>query len=244
MERRRQPSIATFFAADSLATGRTVTLSEDVAQHARVRRIEPGDAIHLTNGRGSLATAVLERLTKGQAEARVEHIEELPRPASLRLFLPVADRERMLWLAEKGAELAITAWQPVMFHRSASVSPRGEGEKFAQKVRARMIGALEQSCGAWLPEILPELSLSDALVRAEAQDAARYYLERGGGPLIGQRPRAADVMIGPEGGVEDEERLLIIERHHWLPVSLGETTLRFETAGVVAAGILRALLTS
>ncbi|HEY2852898.1 MAG TPA: RsmE family RNA methyltransferase [Gemmatimonadaceae bacterium] len=242
MERRGHPSIATFFADDSLATGRTVTLSEDVAQHARVRRIEPGDAIHLTNGRGSLATAVLERLTKSQGEARVEQVEELPRPASLRFFVPVADRERMLWLAEKGTELAITAWQPVMFHRSASVSPRGEGEKFAQKVRARMIAALEQSGGAWLPEILPELSLSDALVKAEAQDAARYYLERGGDPLMGARPRAADVMIGPEGGVGDEERLLIIERHHWLPVSLGETTLRFETAGVVAAGILRGLL--
>jgi 16S rRNA (uracil1498-N3)-methyltransferase len=241
VERRRQPSIATFFADDSLATGRTVTLSEDVAQHARVRRIGAGDAIHLTNGRGSLATAVLERLTKSQAEARVEQIEELPRPASLRLFVPVADRERMLWLAEKGAELAITAWQPVMFHRSASVSPRGEGEKFAQKVRARMVSALEQSGGAWLPEILPELSLSDALVRAAAEDAARYYLERGGGLLIGERPRAADVRIGPEGGVADDERLLIIGRHHWLPVSLGETTLRFETAGVVAAGILRGL---
>jgi 16S rRNA U1498 N3-methylase RsmE len=38
--------------------------------------------------------------------------------------------------------------------------------------------------------------------------------------------------------------MLIVERHGWLPVSLGDTTLRFETAGVVAAGLLRALLAS
>ena len=240
MERRRHASVATFFADDSLATAQTIALSEDVAQHARVRRMEPGDAIRLTNGRGSLAMAALVRLTKSQAEARIEQVENTPRPAALRLFVPVADRERMLWLAEKSAELGITTWQPVMFHRSASVSPRGEGEKFAQKVRARMISALEQSGGAWLPEILSELSLPEALVRAEQRPSERYYLERGGTPLTGQHPSAADVLIGPEGGVDDDERLLIIERHGWIPVSLGETTLRFETAGVVAAGILRA----
>jgi 16S rRNA U1498 N3-methylase RsmE len=49
-------------------------------------------------------------------------------------------------------------------------------------------------------------------------------------------------MVGPEGGVEDDERMLIVDRHGWLPVSVGETTLRFETAGVIAAGLLRGLL--
>ena len=241
MERRRHAAVATFYADESLAADRSVDLPDDVAQHIRVRRIEVGDTIRLTNGRGSLANAVLERLTKSHATARVEHVESIPKPATLRLFVPVADKERMLWLAEKSAELSISVWQPVIFHRSASVSPRGEGEKFAQKVHARMIGALEQSGGAWLPEIGEELSLSEVLVRADESDSKKYFLERGAEPLIGERARGADVLIGPEGGVEDQERLLIIERHHWLPVSLGETTLRFETAGVVAAGILRAL---
>ena len=242
MERRRHATVATFFADEPLAAERSVELSDDVAQHLRVRRIESGDTIRLTNGRGSLAMATLQRLTKSNATARVEQVEEVPKPATLRLFVPVADKERMLWLAEKSAELSISVWQPVMFDRSASVSPRGEGEKFAQKVRARMVGALEQSGGAWLPDIASELSLADALVRADDADTERYFLERGGKPLLAERPTAADVLIGPEGGVGDEERLLIVERHRWLPVSLGETTLRFETAGVVAAGILRTLL--
>ena len=242
MERRRHATLATFFADEVLAADRSVDLSGDVAQHLRVRRIESGDTIRLTNGRGSVATAVLERLTKSHAMARLEQVEVVAKPATLRLLVPVADKERMLWLAEKSAELSISVWQPVMFERSASVSPRGEGEKFAQKVRARMVGALEQSGGAWLPEIASELSLAEALVRAEELDAERYFLERGGKPLVAERPTAADVLIGPEGGVDDQERLLIVERHRWLPVSLGDTTLRFETAGVLAAGILRSLL--
>ena len=51
-------------------------------------------------------------------------------------------------------------------------------------------------------------------------------------------------MIGPEGGIEDDERTLIVDRYGWLPVSLGDTTLRFETAAVIAAGVLRSLMTN
>ena len=105
-----------------------------------------------------------------------------------------------------------------------------------------MIGALEQSGGAWLPELCPELSLEDALVRAERLDAERLLLERGARSLMTRRPQAADAMIGPEGGIQHEERMLIVDRHGWLPVSVGDTTLRFETAGVIAAGVLRGLL--
>ena len=53
---------------------------------------------------------------------------------------------------------------------------------------------------------------------------------------------AADAMLGPEGGFEREEVQQILDRGTWIPVSLGENTLRFETAGVLAAGILRAHL--
>jgi 16S rRNA (uracil1498-N3)-methyltransferase len=104
-----------------------------------------------------------------------------------------------------------------------------------------MIGALEQSGGAWLPEILPELPLEDALVRSEASDDHRFLLERGGAPLVGVRPATAAVMVGPEGGIEPTERSLIVDRHGWVPSSLGDTTLRFETAAIVAVGLLRAL---
>lgn len=242
MDRRHHAAVATFYAAEPLAAGRSIVLSDDAAQHARVRRLEIGDALHLTNGSGSIADGVLERLTKSSAMVRIEQCRDVPAPPRLELFVPVADKERMLWLAEKSAELAVSAWQPVLFRRSSSVSPRGEGEKFLEKVRARMIGALEQSSGAWLPEIRTELPLDAALVRSSAREASRFFLERGGAPLMGQIPRTTDVMIGPEGGVEDDERHLIVDAHGWLPVSLADSTLRFETAGVVAAGILRALM--
>jgi 16S rRNA (uracil1498-N3)-methyltransferase len=242
VERRSLPSLATFFVDESLAAGRSVSLPEDAVQHARVRRLAAGDALRLTNGRGVVAEGTLERLTKNAASVQLSAIQEVPRPPLLRLFVPIADRDRMLWLAEKCAEIGVSVWQPVLYHRSASVSPRGEGEKFAQKVRSRMVSAVEQSGGAWLPEIMQEAPLAEALVRAERVVAARYLLERGGKMLVLERPSAADVMIGPEGGIEPTERSLIVDESGWVPASLGETTLRFETAGVIAAGVLHALL--
>jgi len=242
VERRDRSSVATFFADESLAAGARVELDEAAAQHARVRRLEVGDALDVTNGRGSIGHGTLERLTRSSAGVSLDSVSEVPRPPELRLFVPVADRERMLWLAEKSAELAVSEWQPVLFHRSASVSPRGQGDAFMRKARARMIGALEQSKGAWLPALGEELSLEDALVRAARTEAERFLLERGGPSLVTKRPRAASAMIGPEGGIEPEERILIVDRHGWLPVSISETTLRFETAAVIAAGVLRGVL--
>jgi len=243
VERRDRASLATFFADESLAVGATIELSEGAAQHVRVRRLAIGDTVQVTNGRGSIAGGRLARLTKKGAAVEVDRVDEVARPRVLRLFVPVADRERTLWLAEKSAELAVTSWHPVHFRRSASVSSRGEGEPFRRKVHARMIAALEQSAGVWLPEITPETSLPDALVRAAGANVGeRFLMDRDGSPLVARGPSAADVMIGPEGGLEPDERTLILEHHGWVPASLGDTTLRFETAGIVAVGILRALL--
>jgi 16S rRNA (uracil1498-N3)-methyltransferase len=244
VERRDRSTVATFFADAALATGARIELSEDATQHARARRLEIGTAIRLTNGRGTLGHGRLERLTRKDAVAVIDDVLVIAPQPHLRLFVPVADRDRMLWLAEKCAEVGVTEWQPVVFRRSASVSPRGQGEAFMRKARARMIAAIEQSGSAWLPELGPELPLTDALVRGGDANGDRLLLERGAQSLVRLRPRAADAMVGPEGGIEDDERSLIVETYGWLPVSIGETTLRFETAGVLAAGVLRALLTT
>ena len=242
MERRDRAGVATFYSDAALEPGARVELDESAAQHAKVRRITEGESIRVTNGRGSVGLGTLERLTRHSAVVSLDTVNAVPAPPRLRLFVPVADRERMLWLAEKSAELAVSEWQPVLFHRSASVSPKGQGEAFLRKARARMVGALEQSGGAWLPDLCSELSLEDALVRANEHAADRLVLERGGQSLLTRHPSAADAMIGPEGGIEAEERMLIVDRYGWLPVSLGDTTLRFETAGVIAAGMLRSLM--
>ena len=241
MERDDRAPVATFYCASPLAAGARVPLSEATAHHARVRRLAVGDPVRLTNGAGTLARAHLERIARAALDVAVLETTDVPPPPELRLVVPVADRDRMLWLAEKCAELAVSAWVPVLFQRSRGVSPRGEGEGFGRKVLARMTGALEQSGGAWLPLIRAEREF-EGYVRTSDHRAMRILLDRDG-ESFAELPIDAplEIVVGPEGGLDPAERAALVDRG-WRLASLGETTLRFETAGIVAAGIARARL--
>ena len=230
--------VATFFAPDELAVGTPVTLSEDAAHHIRVARVGVGDCVALRDGVGKAALGVLVKTSRNSALVDITEVSEIPRPVPIHLLAPVADRERMLWLAEKSTELGVTSWRPVVWRRSKSVSPRGEGPTFQNKVRARMIAALEQSGGGWLPDIFPEATVERAI--AAAPLGTRLLLSRDGEPMVGVPMRAPITLaLGPEGGMEESERDQFLGAA-FLPVKLASTTLRFETAGVAAVAIVTA----
>lgn len=238
MERGDRAPVATFFAPGLAPSAEEVSLGDAAAHHAGVRRLSAGDEVRLTNGAGTMGRGTIRRLTKRELVAAVGVVEHVPRPPLLELLVPVADRDRMLWLAEKCAELGVSVWQPVVFSRSRSVVPRGEGAAFATKVSARMVAALEQSGGAWLPEVRSELPLDRALASATAR--ARYLLDPAGGRLDAtDATGGAAVVFGPEGGIEPAE-LSMLQASGWNAIALAPTTLRFETAGIAAVAILRA----
>src|SRR5688500_13218623 len=149
------------------------------------------------------------------------------------LLAPVADRDRMLYLAEKCTELAATSWRPVIWRRSRSVGPAGDGAAFQSRLKGRMIAALNQSGGGWLPEGQPSAPVSRAI--AAAPDGTRLLCDaRGERGLIEVNIEApVSIAIGPEGGIDEKEREEMIEGG-FMPVSLVGGTLRFETAGVAA----------
>jgi 16S rRNA (uracil1498-N3)-methyltransferase len=238
VDSRSPTSIATFFSDAALERGRTVELEEGEAHHVRVRRIEPGARLRLVNGAGVVASGALTQVTKRSAAVEIDDVKHVAPPPAVHLVAPIGDRDRMLWLAEKATELGLTSWRGVMWRRSRAVAPRGEGESFHTKLRARMIGALTQSGGAWLPVILPDVAADDL---AESTENGRcFFLDFSGEPILTVAPRAPlTVALGPEGGLEDDERSRLAAAG-WIPVSLGGTTLRFETAGIAALAIVRA----
>ena len=243
VERSHRPGVATFFAADELLVpGATVSLGESVARHVRAVRYGVGNEIRLIDGAGKRAQATIVRLSRETVSAQIEAIEEVPSLPAVHALVPVADRERMLWLAEKAVELGVTSWRPVMWKRSRSVLPRGEGPTFTRKVRARMAGALEQSEGAHLPLLFPEATPDRAI--AAAPEGARVVLDRDGVPLLEVDLAApVTIAIGPEGGLEGAE-LSQLDAAGFVRAALGSGILRFETAAVAAIAITRSVLAS
>ena len=242
MERTGAETLATFFMAESPLEARAqVLLGEAVARHLRVRRLGAGRSIALVDGEGKRATAMIVRETKDSVMVEIGEVADVEPLPEVHLLVPVADKDRMLWLAEKGAELGVTSWRPVIWRRSRSVSPRGEGPMFSARVRGRMIAALEQSGGAHLPQIFPEAPLARAL-NAVPSTGTRLVLDPAATPVFGVNVTAPITLaLGPEGGLEDSE-MTELRDAGFIPVSLGPGILRFETAGAAGVAIARALL--
>lgn len=108
-----------------------------------------------------------------------------------------------------------------------------------------MEAALTQSNGAWLPQQQDEQAAEKAC--AAVPDGLRLLLDAAGAPLLRALPQPlvapVSIAVGPEGGLEADERSLVIGSG-FVPVSLGDTILRFETAGVAALAAIRAALSA
>lgn len=239
MVERHHLSVITLFCDEPFGAGAEVRLQGNAARHARVRRAARGDGVRLLDGKGRIATGLVVEIAKSALVVTVDALTEVPRPAPLDVIVPVADRDRMLMAAEKCTELQVTSWRPVYFVRSRSVTPRGEGPRFREKVRARMQSALEQSGGAWLPDVNDEMEASDAW-GSLSPDYHRLLLTREGKPLAGLVTSGPVAFaVGPEGGLERSE-IVAAEESGWVSASLGVSTLRFETAVVAGAAVIRA----
>ena len=232
-----------FVTTGPFVVGATCVLDEHAARHMRVLRLDSGAVVGIRDGQGHVGAGKLVRLTKTQAYIEISDVDVIAPLPEVHLLVPVADRDRMLWLAEKACELGCTSWRPVLWRRSRSVSPRGEGVAFQQKVMARMTSALAQSEGAWLPQPYPEATLERALLAAPPGD--RLVLDPAGAQMVGgtatvlQEPIV--LAIGPEGGIEADE-LEALAASGFRAVRLGPTILRFETAAVAALAIARTAL--
>lgn len=219
-------------------------LGPDAAHHMNVLRLAFGARVAITDGAGQVGGGSLVRLGRREAQVAIDEVWTVPQPAVVHMMVPVADRDRMLWMAEKCAELSATSWRPIMWQHSFGVSPSGLGPRFREKVEARMAGALTQSRGAWLPDQRAEQTPAAAC--ADLPPGLLILLDPAGRPLLHcMRGAWADapvtIAVGPEGGLEDSERALLLAAG-FVQASLAETILRFETAGVAALATVRAAL--
>lgn len=237
---QRAPDRAVFFTGAPIIAGAHLPLSEGDARHIQVLRLGAGERVGVRDGAGTAASGLIVRLARTQALVEVDEVRHLAPPPAIHLMVPIADRDRMLWLAEKAAELNVASWRPVLWQRSKSVSPRGDGPAFRTKVRLRMISALLQSRSAWLPELYPDANVERAIAAAPA--GTRLVLDAGGAPASSTPFKApVTLAVGPEGGLESDE-LHALAAAGFAAVSLGDSILRFETAAIAGIAVARSML--
>jgi 16S rRNA (uracil1498-N3)-methyltransferase len=227
-----------FVPPDSLAT-ETVAITGEELHHLRtVLRLGVGSEVLLLDGRGGCGRARLETIGRDRATARVSvrwHAVEQPCPVRLLQGLPKGDKFE--WVLQKGTELGITVFQPLLCDRSVRRPAGSRDERWQRIVGA----AVRQSRRPRLPGLEPLRSLDDAL--AQVSEPLRLVLwEEGARPLREILPTAAPagvaVLVGPEGGLAADE-VARAAAAGFVPVHLGPRILRTETAGVALAAVLQ-----
>ncbi|EJN06401.1 16S rRNA (uracil(1498)-N(3))-methyltransferase [Herbaspirillum sp. YR522] len=234
-----------FFCPQPLAIGATLPLPEHVAHHVHVLRLQPGEHVTLFNGEGGEYVATLTSIEKRRAQVEVKTFSprEAELPYALVLAQALPEGSKMDWIVEKAVELGVTAIQPLASQRCVV---RLSGER-ADKKQAHWDGivqaAAEQSGRNRLPHLAP---LADFRRWIGQSDLHRRILlsPRGQQPLSAwarhHPPQAVTVLVGPEGGFNDEEEQLACAQGA-LMLSMGPRVLRTETAGLAALAALNAI---
>lgn len=224
------------FFADDIQESR-VRLDPDESAHlVRVLRHRAGDGISVIDGRGTLYRCVLEIADARGAEARI--VERVPgfgaHPYHLTMAVcPTKNIDRYEWFVEKATEIGVDVIAPVIGERSERKVLKTD------RLRRLALSATKQSLKAALPQIAEPQSVRDFIAAAPA-DALKLIcycfddVERVSITAVLQPERRIAILIGPEGDFSPEEAALARE-HGWIPVQLGPSRLRTETAALTAA---------
>jgi 16S rRNA (uracil1498-N3)-methyltransferase len=219
--------------------GRLCRLDPDESAHCcRVLRHRAGDEIHVIDGVGTMYRCRLVDDNPKGAEAEV--LEAFPgwggHPYRLTVACcPTKNNDRFEWFVEKATEVGVDRIVPV-------IGDRSERKVYKTDRAARIaLSATKQSLKARIPEIAESLSVKDFILQSEKSLKLIAYCFEGDTRRISiqEALRACDggdvtVLIGPEGDFSPEEARLAID-HGYIPVHLGASRLRTETAAVLAA---------
>lgn len=237
-----------FFLLDTpMAAGQTIDLAPLAHQLHTVLRLATGAEIVLLDGAGHEYVTRLERIERRTIIGRV--LAQRPAPGEpgvhLTLYQCSLKADKFEWVLQKGTELGVCSFVPVLSERSI-VRPAAPLLNKYDRWRAILREAAEQ-CGAGrIPTLGPPLRWEQAIQQAQGLrflpwEGATAVSAPGLGERLPQhletRPIPVSLLVGPEGGVSAAEANAAQDAG-WQVVSLGRRILRAETAAIAAVTIL------
>jgi 16S rRNA (uracil1498-N3)-methyltransferase len=231
------------FLADHAELQRDVILlSGAEGRHAAaVRRLQPGERADVGDGAGLVAECVVTAQSGHGLELAVRARREVPRPEPLITVvqaIPKGDRGELA--VEEMTEVGVDRIMPWAAARCVPVWRAERGARSLARWRVTAREAAKQSRRAWIPEVTEPVSVP-GVAQMITKAACAIVLEPGAAQSLGHLslPESGDlvVIVGPEGGITDEENAAF-RTAGATPCSLGPTVLRTSTAGPVAAAVL------
>ena len=228
-----------FYAPD---IAQTLSLPEEESQHCvKVLRMKAGDHIHIIDGVGGLYEAQITEAhpKRTQIEILSVQTEYGRRPFRLHLAVaPTKNIDRFEWFVEKATEIGFDELTPVCCRYSERKIIKPE------RIEKILVSAAKQSLKAYVPRLNPMITFKDfinnfSLLTPHSSLFIAHCYDQPKQHLFNVCPPASDVvvMIGPEGDFSEEEVELAL-RNSFRSITLGDSRLRTETAGVVACHLV------
>jgi 16S rRNA (uracil1498-N3)-methyltransferase len=221
-----------------LTVGETVTLDPVVASGLHFRKVNVKEAFTLRDAEGRFFRASLTALTATSGECLVyEAMVDAPEsPVEITLVCAVLQRQRMLWVAQKAAELGVARLQPVFTLKS--VQADGLAHEKAHAWPGQSLKGARQCRRGSVPEVMRTVTLDALFASPLWRDCDRrvFLDDRSDGQGDALAPcRHLALVVGPEGGFANVERQRLVDAGA-RPVRIGGRVLRAETA--VVAGLV------
>jgi 16S rRNA (uracil1498-N3)-methyltransferase len=223
-----------FYNPDIHQGDRTFTFDKEESRHiVKVLRKKEGDIIHISNGKGSLFTSEIIFVSEKKCEVNIVG-EEYFEPSQYYLHLAVAPtkmNDRYEWFLEKATEIGISEITPLICEHSERIVFKAERfEKILQS-------AMKQSLHYYLPKLNEPTPFKNFIEDKKDGQLFIAHCEETDKKLLKtelQPKQKITILIGPEGDFSTKEIELALA-NSYVPVSLGSTRLRTETAAIVAA---------
>ena len=231
--------------ATTLADGARITLPPHSGMHlTRVLRMKVGAALVVFDGAGHEHEAAICAVHGDRIEVLVGAPRPSPSPSPLAITLSqgVSRGERMDYAVQKATELGVHRIVPLLCERSVVRLDADQAARKLEHWNGVAIAAAEQCGRAELPEILPPRRLAEHLAAARAGTGLKLVLAPQAATSLRELPpvAAVEILIGPEGGLADEE-LSLAAFAGYAGVRLGPRVLRTETAAAAAIAALQTL---
>ena len=228
------------FWTDRIEAGLCLLGEEESAHCVRVLRHREGDNVCVIDGVGTMYECVLSQASPKAAVARIEKANPGwgSHPYRLEMAVcPTKNIDRYEWFVEKASEVGTDRFVPVIGEHSERKVLKTE------RLRRIVLSAAKQSLKAAVPEIAEPLTVKEFIASVADSSALKMIaccFEDESHPRTSVMQALSDtdrreyiVLIGPEGDFSREEVRLAIEAG-FIPVHLGESRLRTETAALAA----------
>ena len=216
-----------------------ISLTKEENRHLiKVLRKNVGDKINIINGNGFLFITEITDIKKNIASLKVIKKEKKEKQHKYNLHLAIAPTKninRFEWFLEKATEIGINEITPVICSRS-------ERKKIVlERCNKIIISAIKQSIKYYKPKLNSPISFIDFINKKhEGKTHITHCLDQKKHKITKSDNLSHTILIGPEGDFSEREISQAIDKN-FKPLTLGNSRLRTETAGVVATQTLNLL---